>query len=79
MKPVRHLFDGGGSEEAEGDFVTLKIYDVLGNRVATLVNEKKEPGIYEVQFDGSGLSSGVYIYKLRAGSFVKSRKLLLLK
>jgi hypothetical protein len=48
-------------------------------RVAVLVNEKKSPGTYEVQFDGSGLASGVYIYRLTTGSFVQSSKMVLLK
>ncbi len=59
--------------------VSLVIYDVLGRKVAVLVNERKAPGSYEVQFDGSGLASGVYIYRLTAGSFVQSRKMLLVK
>jgi photosystem II stability/assembly factor-like uncharacterized protein len=60
-------------------FVTLKIYDILGNEVTTLLNESKEPGEYEIEFDGSKLSSGVYFYTLRAGDFSASRKLLLIK
>ena len=58
---------------------TLKIYDVLGNEVATLVNEEKPAGTYEVEFNGSRLPSGVYFYKLQAGSFSETKKLLLLK
>ena len=60
-------------------FVSLKIYDVLGREVFTLVNEVKKPGSYEATFDASGMSSGVYIYRLVAGSYVQSRKMLLLK
>jgi hypothetical protein len=60
-------------------FVQLKVYDVLGNEVATLVNEEKPAGSYEVEFDASGLSSGIYFYKLQAGSFIDTRKMLLLK
>jgi len=48
-------------------FVTLKVYDLLGREVCVLVNEKKAPGSYEVTFDGTGLSSGVYFYRLQAG------------
>lgn len=59
--------------------VRLKIFDILGNEVTTLVNEQKQPGYYEVQFDASQLASGTYIYRLEAGNFVSSRKLLLLK
>lgn len=60
-------------------FVTLKVYDVLGREVATLVNEEKAPGNYEVKFNGSNLPSGVYCYRLQAGSFSQTKKLLLLK
>ncbi len=65
-------------------FVTLKIFDILGKEVATLVNEKLLPGIYEVPFSASQFSnyqlpSGVYFYQLRAGDFVETRKLVLLK
>jgi hypothetical protein len=60
-------------------FVSLTVYDVLGREVATLVKEVKHPGMYTVQFDGSGLASGVYFYRLQAGDFVASKKLLLLK
>lgn len=58
---------------------TLKIYDVLGNEVATLLNEVKPAGIYEVEMNAANLSSGVYYYKLQAGSFVETKKMLLLR
>lgn len=60
-------------------FVTLKVYDMLGREVTTLVNEEKLPGNYEVKFDGSNLPSGTYFYRLQAGSFSQTKKLLLLK
>jgi hypothetical protein len=60
-------------------FVNLKVYDLLGREVATLVNEEKLAGSYEVNFDASLLSSGVYFYNLQAGSFVETKKLVLLK
>jgi hypothetical protein len=60
-------------------FVNLKVYDILGNEVATLVNEEKSTGSYEVEFDASGLSSGIYFYKLQAGSFVETKKMILMK
>jgi hypothetical protein len=60
-------------------FVTLKVHNMLGEQLATLVNEEKETGSYQVQFDGTGLASGVYIYRLQAGVFVDTKKLLLLK
>jgi hypothetical protein len=59
--------------------VRLVVYDILGRRVATLVDEPKIPGNYEVTFDGSGLASGVYIYRLTAGTNVKACAMLLVK
>jgi hypothetical protein len=80
---------GGVGGQGSGISVKLVIYDGLGREVAVLVNEKKAPGSYEVRFSGNGgsssggygggLSSGVYIYRLTAGSFVASRKMLLVK
>lgn len=61
------------------EFVTLKIYDILGNEVTTLVNEVKAPGIYKVQFNAGNLSSGMYIYKVQAGNFHQEKKMVLLK
>ncbi|MBK7629451.1 MAG: T9SS type A sorting domain-containing protein [Ignavibacteriales bacterium] len=58
---------------------TLKVYDVLGNEVATLVNEYKSAGSYEVEFNASSLSSGIYFYRLNAGSFVQTKKMILIK
>jgi len=64
-------------------FVTLKVYDVLGNEIATLVNEEKQPGTYEVEFDASsgirGLVSGIYFYQLRAGNYIQTKKMVLIK
>jgi hypothetical protein len=59
--------------------VTLTIFNTLGQQVATLVRAEQEPGHHEVQFYASGLASGVYLYRLQAGDFVQSRKLLLLR
>jgi plastocyanin len=59
--------------------VSLKVYDVLGNEVATLVNEEKPAGVYSVNFDATGLSSGMYLYKLQAAGFVETRKMILMK
>ena len=61
------------------DFVTLKIYDVLGNEVATLVNEEKDAGEYKTSFDGLNLASGIYVYRLSVGNNHLSRKMILLK
>ena len=58
--------------------VTLSVYDILGREVAVM-HEKKTPGTYEVKFDGSGLPSGVYFYRLQAGGFMATRKLILLR
>jgi hypothetical protein len=60
-------------------FVTLKIYDIIGNEVATLVNEEKNPGAYAVSFDAGDRASGIYVYSLRAGSYSETRKMILLK
>ncbi|MFH1195795.1 MAG: GEVED domain-containing protein [bacterium] len=60
--------------------VQIKVYDILGNEVETLVNETKEPGIYQVEFDGSNLSSGIYFYKLQTGNGLNIiKKLVLMK
>jgi len=59
--------------------VIIKVYDVLGNEVANLVNENKLAGIYEVEFDGSGFASGIYFYKLEAGEFSETKRMVLLK
>ncbi|NWG28379.1 MAG: T9SS type A sorting domain-containing protein [Ignavibacteriaceae bacterium] len=59
--------------------VTLKVYDILGAEVATLINEEKVAGRYEVNFDASRLASGVYIYSLNINDFVNVRKMVLLK
>jgi hypothetical protein len=63
----------------KASFVTLKAYNVLGQEVATLVNEKREAGKYQVIFDGARLSSGVYFYKLSAGNYSAVKKLLITK
>jgi len=59
--------------------VRLTVYDILGRKVATLVNERQAPGNYSVQFDASRLSSGIYFYRLTTPEFSKSRKMILLK
>jgi len=60
-------------------YVTLQIYDILGKEVQTLVNEEKPVGTYTVKWDGGGYPSGVYFYRIHAGNFVQSKKLLLMK
>jgi hypothetical protein len=59
--------------------VRLSVYDVLGREVAVLVDERKNAGSYEVKFDAVGLASGVYLYRLQAGEYVGTKKLLLIK
>ena len=59
--------------------IALKVFDMLGNEVATLVNETKEAGSYSATFDGSKLSSGIYFYTLQAGNFTATKKLSLIK
>jgi hypothetical protein len=59
--------------------VSLTVFDILGREVSVLVNERRDAGVYEVKFDGSALASGVYFYRIQAGSFVETKRLLLLK
>jgi len=63
----------------KGSFVTLKIYDVLGREVKTLVNKFQTKGKYNVTFNASSLASGVYIYRMKAGNFAASKKLILMR
>jgi hypothetical protein len=66
---------------ASSDFTNLKVFDLLGSEIATLVNETKQPGEYEIEFDANkyNLTSGIYIYQLKCGSFVQSKKFVLMK
>ena len=64
---------------AEMSFVTIKVYDVLGNEIATLINEENPIGNYEIEFNGSSLSSGVYFYKLQVNEYLSVKKMVLLK
>ncbi len=59
--------------------VTIKVYDILGKEITSLVNEVKSAGNYSVQLSGSKLSSGIYFYRMQSGSFLQTKKLLLLK
>ena len=63
----------------ENDKVVLKVYDILGREIKTLVNEKLTPGSYEVIFNGSNLTSGIYFYKLMIGNFTDTKKMILIK
>jgi hypothetical protein len=64
---------------AERSPVSLKVYDMLGNEVATLVNTTQDAGSHNINFDASSLASGLYIYTLNAGDFTSSKKMMLLK
>jgi PKD repeat protein len=64
---------------AESSPVTLEVFNMLGQKVAQLVNTTQVAGNYSVQFDAAGLSSGVYLYQLRAGSYLETRKMMLIK
>ena len=70
-------------EIPERSFVTIKIYDVLGNEIATLVNEEKSAGSYEVIFNTEASiknpASGIYFYQLSAGNYTETKKMILLK
>ncbi|MHB2156401.1 T9SS type A sorting domain-containing protein [Calditrichota bacterium GD2] len=59
--------------------VTIEIYNLLGQRVDVLINQKKNAGYYQLQWDGSHLASGIYFYRMSAGEYVEMKKLLLLK
>jgi len=63
----------------EKNHVSLKIYDILGNLVKTLVDDEQAPGYYNVTWNAGGLASGVYFYRIMSGSFVSTKKLILLK
>lgn len=63
----------------QSQLVNLKVYDMLGTEIATLVNEEKQAGSYSISFDASSLASGIYFYKLVSGAFVETRKMILMK
>jgi hypothetical protein len=76
---IKYTIPSVSPNEVKGFLVTLKVYDFLGNEVAILVNEEKSAGTYEVRFDGDALASGIYIYKLSAGNFIETKKMIFLK
>lgn len=78
---IRYEIPGQSASGRRNDnmLVVLKVYDVLGNEVAALVNEEKPAGKYEVEFDGTVLPSGIYFYQLRSGNYVETKKMVLLK
>ncbi|OGU58143.1 MAG: hypothetical protein A2315_09220 [Ignavibacteria bacterium RIFOXYB2_FULL_35_12] len=64
---------------ARGGLVTLKVFDVLGNEVATLIDEYRTAGNYEVEYDASNLASGIYFYQLKVGEFISTKKMVLIR
>jgi plastocyanin len=64
---------------SDRSFVSLKVFNILGDEVVTLVNEEKQAGVYNVKFNAAGLSSGMYLYRLQTGSFVETKKMILMK
>ena len=78
---IRYSIPNASSKSSMSDrtLVVLKVYDVLGNEVASLVNDEKSAGNYEVEFNASHLSSGIYFYRLDAGKFSSTKKIILLK
>ncbi len=64
---------------AVNSLVTLKVYDILGREFKTLVNERQTAGAHSVMFDARTLASGVYFYRMQAGEFIQTRKILLMK
>lgn len=63
----------------EKGLVNSKVYDILGREISTLVNDVKSQGLYDVDFNAAGLSSGIYFYSLQSGSNVESKKMILIK
>lgn len=76
---IRYEIPAAGSRGGDAEAVRLVVYDLLGREVRTVVNERQAPGHYEVRFDGAGLPSGVYVYRLATGEFARSRKMILTK
>jgi hypothetical protein len=68
-----------GDSYFHSSYVSLKIYNVLGQEIRTLVSDVRRAGFYETEFDASDLPSGVYFYRMQAGEFVQTKKLLLLR
>ncbi|MBI5474830.1 MAG: T9SS type A sorting domain-containing protein [Ignavibacteriae bacterium] len=76
---IKYLIPEIRSQRSEVGHVTLKVYDLLGREVATLVNELQQPGAHSVRFDAVNLSSGVYLYRLVAGGYIQTRKMIVAK
>ena len=77
---IRYTIPSGTLRSVAGSVpVTLKVYDILGNEVSTLVNEEKTAGIYEVEFSAANLASGIYIYRLYSSEFTDTKKMVVIK
>ncbi|MCK7516542.1 MAG: T9SS type A sorting domain-containing protein [Ignavibacteriales bacterium] len=63
----------------EKGVVNLRVFDVLGNEVTTLLNDEQQSGNYEIKYDGSSIASGIYFYQIRAGNYTETKKMVLLK
>lgn len=79
ISKIKYQISRHGGSSTNNSFVSLKIYDMLGKEVTTLVNENQSPGTYEVIFDGNILASGMYLYKLETENFSQTNKLIILK
>jgi len=71
--------NAGNNRGKKAELVTIKVFDIFGEEVVTLLSEKQETGIYEIDFDGSNFDTGIYIYQMQAGNFISARKMLILK
>ncbi len=76
---IKFFVPGSAVPGISQQFVTLKVFDILGREVTTLVSEIKAPGAYEVELNGSNLSSGIYFYQLQSGNFISTKNMLLMK
>jgi hypothetical protein len=76
---IKYTTAGVGGQGPGASKTMIVVYDVLGRQVATLVNEVKAPGSYEVRFDASGLASGLYVCRMTSGSFTQSRTMVLVR
>lgn len=76
---IKYMIAENGKLKTENGLVVLKVYDVLGKEIATLVNEKQSPGTYEVSWDASAFPSGVYYYTLKTDNFTETKKMILIK
>jgi photosystem II stability/assembly factor-like uncharacterized protein len=76
---IKYMIAENGKWKTENGIVTLKVFDILGKEVATLVNEKQSAGVYEVTWDAAGYPGGVYFYKLTAGDFPEVKRMVLIK